>query len=168
MLFAFMRKFSQVREQWMLSLLGLYFWRNQTVSLLLTLPFMFSVTDWLFSFLFSLFFSWLSVVHGSLASCAASKMALKTNPKQFQGVVTMGISQRKAASPISPSTWVQGREGPVLETHLSVKHFPIGAHLLFSFPWHSHFPHCHLPRGKNGPSFPRKTSVEYSIQCENG
>lgn len=123
--FALKRKFSQVRRQHMLSLLGLYLWRIQPVSLLLPLPFIFSVKDWFFSSLFSPFFPWLSVVHGSLASCAASELALKTNPTQFQGVVTVGIKQRKAAWPISPGAGVQG-EGAVLETQLSMKHFPMG------------------------------------------
>lgn len=84
-------------------------------SLVATSLHVFSKGPVFFPFLFSPFFPWLLVVHGSLASCAAYKLALKTSPKQFQGVVTVGITQRKAALPILPGAGMQGEKDQSLK-----------------------------------------------------
>lgn len=167
MWFAFMRKFSQVRRQHMLSLLGLYLWRNQPVSLLLPLPFMFSVKDWFFflSF-FHPFFLWLSVVHSSLV--LHPSWLWKETPSNFRVWWPWGSVKGKQHDLSHPVLGCRGRRSS-LWNPLANEAFPGGGCLLHSsFPRHSHFPRCGLPRGKNGPSFLSKTSVEGSTWCENG
>lgn len=166
MWFAFMRKFSQVRGQHMLILLGLCWWRNQPVILLLPLPFMFSVKVHFFSFLFSLFFLEFQLYMAALPVVLHTSWLWKQTLSNFRVWWLRGSLQGKQHDLSHPMLGCRGRRTSPWNP-LFNEAFPDGAHLLSSFPWHSHFPHCGLPKGKNGPSFSRQNSVEGSIQCEN-
>ena len=115
---AFMRKFSQVRRPRVLSLLEVVFVEGPASEpLIVTLLHVFSegLIFFLAFFFFFPFFPWLSVIRSSLASYAVSKLALKTNPRRFQGVVSMGISRRKAAWPIAAGAGLQGEKDQYLK-----------------------------------------------------
>lgn len=134
MWFAFMRKFSQVRRQHMLSLLGLYLWRNQPVSLLLPLPFMFSVKDWFFFFFpfFTLFFFDFQLY---IAALCCIRVGFEKKPQAISGCGDRGDQSKESSMTYLTQCWGAGGEGAGFETHSPMKHFPVG--VVFSTP-HSH------------------------------